>query len=165
MTTMTTSNSNHKKINRQEIHYTYILSHAHIHTQTPACLHTRMHAHTHANTHTHTCTNTHTHIHTNAIYKFSFIHTRHTLTHTSTHMHAHMHACTHTHMHTCTFLSHKAIADALNVKSHQPLMNFLPILLSNKQTIHPHTDRKLFGLHHNSPMIKQPLLLALTSSS
>ena len=148
MTTMTTSNLNHKKVNRQEIHYTYILSHAHIHTQTPACLHTCMHAHTHTCTNTHT--HTHTHTHTNA----------HTLTPTGTHMHAHMHACTHTHMQ-----SHKAIADALNVKSHQPLMNFLPILLSNKQTIHPHTDRKLFGLHHKSPMIKQPLLLALTSSS
>ena len=144
MTTMTTSNSNHKKVNRQEIHYTYILSHAHIHTQTPACLHTHVHAHTHMQTHTHTHAQTHTHTHT----------------HTQAHMHAHMHACTHTHMQ-----SHKAIADALNVKSHQPLMNFLPILLSNKQTIHLHTDRKLFGLHCNSPMIKQPLLLALTSSS
>ena len=143
--------SQESKQARNTLHiHTLACTHTHTNTCMPAHMHARTHTHMQTHTHTHMHKHTHTHTQTNA----------HTLTPTGTHMHAHMHACTHTHMQ-----SHKAIADALNVKSHQPLMNFLPILLSNKQTIHPHTDRKLFGLHHKSPMIKQPLLLALTSSS
>ena len=49
--TMTTSNSNHKKLNRQETTFYIhprVMMYEHVHTNAPA------HMHTHAHTHTHT---------------------------------------------------------------------------------------------------------------
>ena len=80
-TIITTSNSNHKKLDNKS----YITrKHAHVHTCTHAC------THTHKHTHTHTLSFTHTH---------TLIHT-HTHTHTHSHAHAHTQTQTHTHTHT-----------------------------------------------------------------
>ena len=73
--TMITSNSNHKKVNRQDY-----ITHIYTHAYTNACMHTHKHAHMHASMHTHTRKHAHTHTHT------------HTHTH-STEQHIHQLKC------------------------------------------------------------------------
>ena len=56
---MTTSSSNHKKLNRQDLHYILMHTHTctpttHMHTRTRSCMcYTRACTHTHTHTHTH----------------------------------------------------------------------------------------------------------------
>ena len=59
-----TSNSNHKKLNRQYQRCTHTDTHTHTHARTHARTHTHTLTRTHARTHARTRTRTHTHTHT-----------------------------------------------------------------------------------------------------